>query len=117
VARHVRARLYDIDQTISHLLASTQGRRISDLSDDWSFGQACHYALQTIGEAANNLPPELRARYPEVPWRKIISLSHMLRHEYFRIDADVIWEIVTIHLSPLQMVIKAILADVEQTTL
>lgn len=111
MARVALARLYDIEATISNLLGSTQGRTKDDLASDWLFNQACHYALQTIGEAANNLPPDYYERYPDIPWRKIIGLSHKLRHEYFRIDADVIWYVLVDYLPTLHDAIKAIIAE------
>jgi uncharacterized protein with HEPN domain len=30
--------------------------------------------LEVIGEAVKNLPPDLRRRHPEVPWRSITAL-------------------------------------------
>lgn len=112
--RAARARLHDIERTIAQLLAAARGRSLTDLAEDWAFGQACHFSLQTIGEAANHLPPELRDRYPEVPWRKIIALSHKVRHEYFRLDPDVIWGVITDHLPPLHVAVRRMVAEEEQ---
>jgi uncharacterized protein with HEPN domain len=114
VVRTVHARLYDIDQTITKLLDVSKGRTLAHLSNDWAFAQVCNYALQSIGEAINHLPPELLVAHPGPPWRKIIGMSHKLRHEYFRIDADVIWEVLTVHLRPLHATVKKMLADLDQ---
>lgn len=117
MSRQSRARLHDIEEAITQLLASTKGRTLADLTTDWLYGQACLHAIQTIGEAANHLPGELQDRYPEIPWRKVIMLSHRLRHEYFRIDADIIWEVITVHLPPLHLTIKKMIADLSQPDL
>jgi len=50
--------------------------------------------LEVIGEAARNLPPEIRERHPEVPWRRISGLRDVVVHEYFGIDHDVLWDII-----------------------
>jgi uncharacterized protein with HEPN domain len=111
VGRVYQARLADIDTTITRLVDLTKHRSAQDLDTDWAFGQACHHALQTIGEAVNHLPEDLRARHPDVPWRKIISMSHRLRHGYFRIDGDILWLVITDHLEPLHAAIKRMIAE------
>jgi uncharacterized protein with HEPN domain len=50
--------------------------------------------IEIIGEAANLLTLELRDAYADIAWRQIIGLRHILVHEYFGIDAEVIWQIV-----------------------
>ena len=117
MVRSPLARLDDIDNTLTRLLALAKDRTPADLSDDWGFGQACHYALHTIGEAAKHLPANLRAKYPEVPWHDVMTLRDILSHEYFRIDQDVIWEVLTTHLRPLHKTIKRMIADADQPAL
>lgn len=51
------------------------------------------FRLQTIGEAANNLPEEIKARYPEIPWRDIVDFRNLLAHRYWRIDLSIVWAI------------------------
>lgn len=50
--------------------------------------------LELIGEAARNLDPALTARYPGVPWRKLVGLRNILIHEYFDVAHDKVWEVV-----------------------
>ena len=42
--------------------------------------------LEIIGEAAKGLPEDLRAKYPDVPWRDIAGARDIMIHEYFRVD-------------------------------
>lgn len=49
--------------------------------------------LEIIGEAAQNVPEEIRNKYPEIPWKKMYGLRNVVIHEYFGIDHEMIWEI------------------------
>lgn len=48
--------------------------------------------LTVIGEAASRLSPELRARYPDVPWQQIIAVRHRIVHAYFDLDWQIFWD-------------------------
>jgi len=51
--------------------------------------------LEIMGEAAKNVPVEVREQHPEIPWKRIIGLRNIVIHRYFGIDINIIWEIVT----------------------
>ncbi|OKH18646.1 DUF86 domain-containing protein [[Limnothrix rosea] IAM M-220] len=51
--------------------------------------------LELIGEAATNIPQDVRAKYPVIPWRQIIATRNRIIHEYLGIDDDIIWSIIT----------------------
>jgi uncharacterized protein with HEPN domain len=53
----------------------------------------------------------LLARYPDAPWSAIIGIGNILRHEYQRLDDKQLWEIATIHLPRLQLVVEQMLAE------
>lgn len=40
------------------------------------------------------IPDEVRQRYPEVPWRLIITPRNKLIYAYLGIDEDTIWSII-----------------------
>ncbi len=50
--------------------------------------------LEVIGEAAKNVPEDLRQRYPVVEWRKLAGLRDILAHAYFGLDGEIIWDVV-----------------------
>jgi uncharacterized protein with HEPN domain len=48
--------------------------------------------IQIIGEAARKVSPELKEEHPEIPWRGIIGMRHLLVHDDVDIDSVRIWE-------------------------
>lgn len=62
--------------------------------------------LAVIGEAARSLPSETREVMPEVPWASIAGLRNIVVHEYFRVNPDLILDIVNHELVDLASVIR-----------
>jgi len=48
-------------------------------------------SLEVLGEAAKNVPEEVQAEFPGIPWRSIVGRRNTLIHESFGIDADMLW--------------------------
>jgi uncharacterized protein with HEPN domain len=57
------------------------------------------------------LPDEWLERYPEVNWREIRGTGNRIRHEYFRLDDEILWSIGTRHVPELKAVILRMLED------
>ena len=51
--------------------------------------------LELIGEAATNIPQDIKTNHPEIPWRQIIATRNRIIHGYLGIDNDIIWSIIT----------------------
>jgi len=62
---------------------------------DWRFQTALERALERIGEAANRVPKEVQAQFPEIPWSAIIGLRNLLVHAYDNIDPLKLWHVAT----------------------
>jgi len=54
--------------------------------------------LEVIGEAARNIPDNLRQQYSHIPWQRIVGLRNVVIHAYFNVDLNIIWQIIKANL-------------------
>ena len=71
--------------------------------------RAAAYAIQTISEAARRIPDDWLAEFPDQPWAQIRAVGNRIRHEYFRLDDAILWEIVAADAPSLEAVMKSML--------
>lgn len=50
--------------------------------------------LEIIGEAVRQLPDGFKSTHPDIPWSQIAGMRNRIVHEYFRLDLEIIWQIV-----------------------
>lgn len=55
-----------------------------------------------IGEAIGQLMQELEREIPDFPWRVIKDFRNIIVHEYFGVDAEMVWDISTGELTVLK---------------
>ena len=74
-----------------------------------------HYAviraLEIVGEATKNIPPEIRDRYPTIPWRLMAGMRDKLVHDYIGADLKKVFETVLTDLPGIKTAIAQVLAD------
>ena len=55
---------------------------------------ATAYNVQIIGEAVYKLTNEYKSSHSETPWRMIEKMRHILVHDYFAVDVDIMWLVI-----------------------
>ncbi len=67
--------------------------------------------LEIIGEAAKYIPEDLRSKYREIPWKRVVGLRNVVIHSYFAVDLEVIWVIVKKQLPELKEVLLKMMRE------
>ena len=67
-----------------------------------------------IGEACRALSHEFRQNQPDEVWALAAGLRNVIVHEYFGIDAEIVWQVVERDLPDLKRKVAAILAAGDQ---
>ena len=103
-----KSRLEHIIESIDNIFEFTENVSLEQFAVNKMMWYAVFKNLEIIGEASYMLTNELREKYTEIEWEKIIGLRHVLVHGYYTINANIVWKIVENDLIPLKEKIKFI---------
>jgi uncharacterized protein with HEPN domain len=87
--------LEDIREAIAKIQRYVAGLTFAEFAKDDKTIDSVVRNLEIIGEAARNMPTEVKERHHEIPWDAIVGMRNKVAHEYFGIDTQIIWK--TIH--------------------
>lgn len=88
----------DILLAISRIFEYTENYQFVDFKRDYKTVDAVIRNFEILGEAAKNIPVEIKSQYPEMPWDEMYLLRNKVSHEYFGVDYEIIWDIITNYL-------------------
>jgi uncharacterized protein with HEPN domain len=106
--RDDRLRIADILEACALVLSFVSQKNRSDLGKDRLLQSGVLHQLYVIGEAANRISTELKARYPSVPWQVLYGFRNYIAHEYFSLDLDIVWQTVIRDIPELQRLVREI---------
>jgi uncharacterized protein with HEPN domain len=98
----------DILESMSLIEEYVKGMSFDDFKEDRKTIDAVVRNFEIIGEAAKNIPENVRNDYKDIDWIGIIGLRNRISHEYFGIDFSIIWNIIKFELSVLKKEIQNI---------
>lgn len=109
--RDYKLYLQDILDSIEKIEAYTKKFSYENFLENELVIDATIRNLEIIGEAVKNIPSHIKEKYSDVDWKKIAGLRDILTHEYFGIDAAILWDIIKTKLFDLKKQVHKIMDD------
>ena len=100
-------------ETIDQLEHATAGKTFDDFQRDWLLRKAAERGIEIISEASRHLPEDLKARHPYPRWRHVAGIGNVLRHEYHRVEDQIVWSVIQDEFSALRAHLDAMRAEIE----
>lgn len=94
MSRDSKLYLQDMLNACDHVIDFSHELTRADLDTEELRLHAILYNIQVLGEAAKNIPSDMREQHPEIAWRGTTSMRDVLVHKYFQIDLDLLWEVI-----------------------
>jgi uncharacterized protein with HEPN domain len=92
IRRTPTERLGDIADAIRKIEQFLSGKTFEEFSTEELIHDAVVRNLEIISEASRHLDNTLKARAPEVSWRKAADMGNWLRHGYDVVSDRILWE-------------------------
>lgn len=104
----------DILQSMDDALDFVRGMSYEQFAGDKKTLSAVLRSIEVIGEAAKNVPEDVRSRYPHIPWREMAGMRDKVIHFYFGVNPETVWLVVAERIPELRPQIERILRDLEE---
>jgi uncharacterized protein with HEPN domain len=112
--RECKDYVHDILVAVGDAEDFVEGLTFEEFEKDRKTLNAVVRSLEIIGEAARNIPADIREKYGTVPWKKMIGMRDKVIHGYFGVNAKTLWTTVRDDLPPLKQLVQKMLKDLEK---
>lgn len=87
--------LEDMIESCQKVMSYTEGMAYDEFTNNDLTYDAVVRNLEIIGEAAKNVPDNIRQEMPSIEWRKVCGLRDIIAHAYFGIDNEILWDVIS----------------------
>lgn len=94
--------LADMREAVHRIHGYTAGLSYGQFLADSKTQDAVIRNIEILGEAAKHLPSALTSAHPEIEWKSIAGMRDKLVHDYFGVNLDILWDVVTTKLPALR---------------
>ena len=71
--------------------------------------------FEVIGEAVNNIPEEIKKKFPDVEWSEAVGFRNVLIHNYFGLDTEAVWDTIKENIPSFKIHIEKLLKTAKQS--
>jgi uncharacterized protein with HEPN domain len=109
--RDLRLYIADILENMDNASKFVEGLNPEGLRRDSKTAYAVVRCFEIIGEAAKQVPLDVRERYPSIPWRTMSGMRDKMIHAYFGIDYEALWKAVTENIPRLRPLVQSLFEE------
>jgi uncharacterized protein with HEPN domain len=113
MSRNVLVYIKDILQNMRDAEQFIQGMTYEQFVADKKTMNAVLRSIEVIGEAAKRVPDDVRAQYPQIPWKEMAGMRDKVIHLYFSVDNETVWLVVKERIPSLQPLLEQIVRNLE----
>lgn len=88
-------RLDHIIEAANNVVRFIEGKSLENIQKDDILFFAIVKNIEIIGEAAFMLTKDYKENNPEIPWRQIAGMRHVLVHDYYKISPIEVYKVAT----------------------
>jgi uncharacterized protein with HEPN domain len=107
-------RVHDMLEAVEGIEQAIKGKSYRDYQRSWLLRSAVERGIEVISEASRHLARELKLQHRDVRWQDIAGIGNILRHEYQRVDSQIIWKAAKDDLPPLKEALLMMKASLEE---
>ena len=111
--RNILIYIKDILENMENALNFVGNLSYEEFSKDKKINYAVVRCIEIIGEAAKNIPEDVRNKYPEIPWKEMAGMRDKVIHFYFDVDFKKVWLVVQRDIPQLKPLLQKILEDLK----
>ncbi|MBI4826145.1 MAG: DUF86 domain-containing protein [Nitrospirae bacterium] len=105
--------IQDIFDAIQYIKSFMGDMTLEEFLSDEKTRSAVAFKVENIGEAAKNIPREVRSKYKKLPWADMAKMRDKITHLYFGINYKIVWKVVKEDLPVIELLIEKILNDLK----
>ncbi len=113
MSRNLLIYVSDILENMRDAEEFIEGMSYEQFVADKKTANAVLRSIEVIGQATKNVPDNVRAQYPQVPWKEMAGMRDKVIHSYFDVDKEIVWLVVKERIPALRPFVEQILRDLE----
>lgn len=87
--------LLEMKSAAARILRYTQGMNYESFVENTLVKDAVIRNFEILGEGVKHVPFSFQKQHRNIPWLQMLMLRNFIVHEFFDIDEEILWEVIS----------------------